>query len=91
MALDKIIVLIFTTIFLIYGYTSFYEMDNLLPPILKMNPVWPSTFPKFISILGLIICFLILIKFEKTKTGSLTRTQTAPDKKSARSPVPCAG
>ena len=63
MALDKIIVLIFTTIFLIYGYTSFYEMDNLLPPILKMNPVWPSTFPKLISILGLIICFLILIKF----------------------------
>ena len=70
MALDKIIVLIFTTIFLIYGYTSFYEMDNLLPPILKMNPVWPSTFPKYISILGLIICFLILIKFEKTKTDT---------------------
>lgn len=68
MALDKIIVLIFTTIFLVYGYTSFYEMDNLLPPVLKMNPVWPSTFPKFLSILGLIICFLILINFEKTKS-----------------------
>ena len=70
MALDKIIVLIFTTIFLIYGYTSFYEMDNLLPPVLKMNPVWPSTFPKFLSILGLIVCFLILINFEKTKSES---------------------
>jgi putative tricarboxylic transport membrane protein len=68
MALDKIIVLIFTTIFLVYGYTSFYEMDNLLPPVLKMNPVWPSTFPKFLSILGLIVCFLILINFEKTKS-----------------------
>ena len=47
MALDRWIALIIALVFLIYGHTAFFGMDDLLPPILKRNPIWPSTFPEF--------------------------------------------
>ena len=45
MALDRWIALIIGLVFLIYGHTAFFGMDDLLPPILQRNPIWPSTFP----------------------------------------------
>ena len=45
MALDRYIALIIAVIFLIYGYTAFFEMDGLLPPILKRNPCLLYTSP----------------------------------------------
>ena len=41
MALDRWIALIIALVFLIYGHTAFFGMDDLLPPILKRNPIWP--------------------------------------------------
>ena len=47
MALDRWLALLIALIFLIYGYTAFFQMDGLLPPILQRNPVWPPHFQKF--------------------------------------------
>ena len=54
MALDRWIALIIALVFLIYGHTAFFGMDDLLPPILKRNPIWPSTFPKILSVVGVL-------------------------------------
>ena len=66
MALDRWIALVFVLIFLIYGYTAFFGMDHLLAPIMRRNPVWPSTFPKILSVSGLIISMVVLLNFEKS-------------------------
>ena len=66
MALDKWIALVFALIFLIYGYTAFFGMDHLLAPIMKKNPVWPSSFPKILSVAGLIISMVVLFNVEKS-------------------------
>ncbi len=66
MALDRWIALVFALIFLIYGYTAFFGMDHLLAPIMRRNPVWPSTFPKILSVSGLIISMVVLLNFEKS-------------------------
>ena len=66
MALDRWIALVFVLIFLIYGYTAFFGMDHLLAPIMRRNPVWPSIFPKILSVSGLIISMVVLLNFEKS-------------------------
>ncbi|ASM74857.1 MULTISPECIES: tripartite tricarboxylate transporter TctB family protein [Roseobacteraceae] len=60
MTLDRWIALAFITLCCIYGYAAFFTMDDQLPPILRRNPVWPSTFPKILTVLGLIAGFVIL-------------------------------
>ena len=45
---------------------SFFGMDHLLAPIMRRNPVWPSTFPKILSVSGLIISMVVLLNFEKS-------------------------
>lgn len=67
MALDRWVALAFITLCCVYGYAAFFTMDDLLPPILRRNPVWPSTFPKILSVLGLIVGFIILFG-PKSKT-----------------------
>ena len=66
MALDRWIALIIAQIFLIYGYTAFFQMDDLLPPILQRNPVWPSSFPKILSVIGIIGAVAVLFNLEKS-------------------------
>ena len=44
MALDRWIALIILGIALAYGYAAFFTMDQLLPPFMQRNPIWPSTF-----------------------------------------------
>ncbi len=66
MILNRIIALSFILIFLLYGYTAFFTMDQLLPPVLKVNPVWPSTFPKILSCSGIFIALLVLLNVEKS-------------------------
>jgi len=66
MALDRWIALIIAFIFLIYGYTAFFQMDGLLPPILQRNPVWPSSFPKILSVIGIIGAVTVLLNLEKS-------------------------
>lgn len=61
MALDRWIALAFIAMCCVYGYAAFFTMDDQLPPILRRNPVWPSTFPKILSVLGLIVGLIILL------------------------------
>ena len=65
MALDRWIALIFVAFCCIYGYAAFFTMDQLLPPFMQRNPVWPSTFPKVLSILGAIVGLIVLLGAEK--------------------------
>ncbi|MEP4197057.1 MAG: tripartite tricarboxylate transporter TctB family protein [Aliishimia sp.] len=67
MALDRWIALILLGICLIYGYTAWFTMDASLAPFMKRNPIWPSTFPKVLSILGIAACLIILSGLEKSE------------------------
>jgi putative tricarboxylic transport membrane protein len=60
MALDRWIALAFITLCCVYGYAAFFTMDDTLPPILRRNPVWPSTFPKILTVMGLIVGLIVL-------------------------------
>lgn len=60
MALDRWIALGFIALVCVYGYAAFFTMDDSLPPILRRNPIWPSTFPKILTILGLIVGLIVL-------------------------------
>jgi len=66
MALDRWLALIILLICLAYGYAAFFTMDAGLPPVMKFNPIWPSTFPKVLSVLGAAVAFAILIGVEKS-------------------------
>ena len=60
MALDRWIALAFVALCCAYGYAAFFTMDHLLPPILQRNPIWPSTFPKILAVLGIVVGLLVL-------------------------------
>ena len=66
MALDRWLSLLIAAIFLVYGYSAFFGMDHLLPPILQRNPVWPSTFPKILSVIGIVTAIVVALNIEKT-------------------------
>ena len=70
MALDRWIALIFVTFCCAYGYLAFFTMDQLLPPFMQRNPVWPSTFPKVLSILGIVVGLIVLFGIEKSDKDS---------------------
>jgi putative tricarboxylic transport membrane protein len=65
MALDRWIALVFLLICLVYGYAAFFTMDAGMPPFMKRNPVWPSTFPKVLSVMGTLAALYVLLGFEK--------------------------
>jgi putative tricarboxylic transport membrane protein len=60
MALDRWIALAFIAFCCVYGYAAFFTMDQSLPPILRRNPIWPSTFPKILAVLGIIVGLVVL-------------------------------
>ncbi len=65
MALDRWISLIILLICLAYGYAAYFTMDAGLPPFMRNNPIWPSTFPNILSALGVVCAIVILLGFEK--------------------------
>lgn len=65
MALDRWIALVFVAFCCVYGYLAFFTMDQLLPPFMQLNPVWPSTFPKVLAVLGVIVGLIVLLAVEK--------------------------
>lgn len=67
MALDRWIGLIILGICLIYGYTAWFTMDDGLAPFMRRNPIWPSTFPKVLSILGIAVSLVIVLGLEKSE------------------------
>jgi len=66
MALDRWIAMIILLVCLAYGYAAFFTMDAALPPFMRRNPIWPSTFPKILSIMAIICSLLIVLGFEKS-------------------------
>jgi putative tricarboxylic transport membrane protein len=66
MALDRWIALIILLICFAYGYTAFFMMDAGMPPFMRRSPIWPSTFPKALAILGIIISLSIVLRIEKS-------------------------
>lgn len=67
MALDRWIALILLGICLAYGYAAWFTMDEGLAPFMRRNPIWPSTFPKVLSILGIAFSLIILLGLEKSE------------------------
>ena len=65
MTLDRWIALILLGICIIYGYTAWFTMDASLAPFMRRNPIWPSSFPKVLSVLGILACLIILSGLEK--------------------------
>ena len=65
MVLDRWIALIILMICLAYGYAAFFTMDSTLPPFMQRNPVWPSTFPKILSVIGALVALSIALGLEK--------------------------
>jgi len=65
MALDRWIALVLVWICLTYGYAAWFTMDGGLAPFMKRNPIWPSTFPKVLSVFGLVASLIILFGLEK--------------------------
>lgn len=66
MALDRWIALIILGVCLAYGYAAFFTMDGGMAPFMKRNPIWPSTFPKVLSVLGAVTALIILLGLEKS-------------------------
>ncbi|WP_170468151.1 tripartite tricarboxylate transporter TctB family protein [Ruegeria arenilitoris] len=67
MALDRWIALVLLGVCLTYGYAAWFTMDGSLPPFMQRNPIWPSTFPKVLSVLGVVACTIILLGLEKSE------------------------
>ncbi|MEJ6404965.1 tripartite tricarboxylate transporter TctB family protein [Yoonia sp. 2307UL14-13] len=65
MALDRWIALILLGISLAYGYAAWFTMDAGLAPFMQRNPIWPSTFPKVLSVIAVITALVILLGLEK--------------------------
>ncbi|MGJ8605811.1 MAG: tripartite tricarboxylate transporter TctB family protein [Marivita sp.] len=69
MALDRWIALAFIALCCVYGYAAFFTMDDQLPPILQRNPVWPSTFPKILTVLGIVVGLIVLFTSKPADSG----------------------
>ncbi|MCV6584852.1 MAG: tripartite tricarboxylate transporter TctB family protein [Marinibacterium sp.] len=65
MALDRWIALIILLMALAYGYGAFFTMDQGLPPFMQRNPIWPSTFPKLLSVMAVLAALVILLGLER--------------------------
>ena len=69
MALDRWLALIILCVCLVYGYTAFFMMDASLAPFMRRNPIWPSTFPKILAVLGAVAALIILLGFERSEAN----------------------
>ena len=70
MPLERWIGLLFLLFCCIYGYAAYFGMDHLLPPILKRAPVWPSSFPKILSVLGILTALAVILSSNPKKVDS---------------------
>lgn len=72
MTLERWLGLIFLFICMLYGYTAFFVMDEFLPPFMKFNPVWPSSFPKVLAVFGIMVSTVVVVAATKEKEASET-------------------
>lgn len=75
MALDRWIALVFVALCCVYGYAAFFTMDDLLPPILQRNPIWPSTFPKILAVSGVVVGLVVLFGSKPPKVDAAARAR----------------
>jgi hypothetical protein len=54
-------------------------MDDALPPILRRNPVWPSTFPKMLAVAGIIVGLIVLFSPRRAGDGGAGKGNGAID------------
>lgn len=66
MALDRWIALVILLVCTAYGYAAYFTMDALLPPIMQRSPIWPSSFPKVLSVCGILAALVIVVGLEKS-------------------------
>ena len=74
MTLDRWIASIFLVLCLVYGYSAWFVMDVGLPPFMQRNPVWPSTFPKILAVMGVVCALWVLLtskEGEPVKEGDI--------------------
>jgi len=64
MALDRWIALVLLGICIVYGYAAFFTMDDGLAPFMQRNPIWPSTFPKVLSVMAIVASSIIVLGLE---------------------------
>jgi len=67
MTLSRWIALVFLVVCLAYGYTSYFVMDAALPPFMRRTPIWPSSFPKMLSLFGALFALILLFSPAKEK------------------------
>ena len=67
MALDRWIAFVILCVTLAYGYAAFFTMDQILPPFMQRNPIWPSTFPKILAVLTILASLVIVLGLEKSE------------------------
>jgi putative tricarboxylic transport membrane protein len=70
MTLERTIGLLFLLFCCLYGYAAFFGMDHLLPPILKRAPVWPSSFPKILSVVGALMAIAVIVSSKPADVNS---------------------
>lgn len=61
MALDRWLALGILGICCVYGYAAWFTMDDNLPRFMQRNPVWPSTFPKALAVIGAATALWIVV------------------------------
>jgi putative tricarboxylic transport membrane protein len=59
-SLERSLALFFLTVSIIYAYTAYFTIDASLPPFAKLSPVWPSSFPKIISAISVVLGFWLI-------------------------------
>jgi putative tricarboxylic transport membrane protein len=59
-SLERSLALFFLTVSIIYAYTAFFTIDANLPPFAKLSPIWPSSFPKIISTMSVVLGFALV-------------------------------
>ncbi len=69
MSLERSLALFFLTISIVYGYTAFFTIDASLPPFAKLSPIWPSSFPKIIAIVGILLGFILVFSKPSVAEG----------------------
>lgn len=74
MTLERWLSLAFLAFCLAYGYAAFITMDAALPPFAKFSPVWPSSFPKILAAIGLVLAVGQLTIWHKSEpVGDIDR------------------
>jgi putative tricarboxylic transport membrane protein len=66
MTLERWIAVIFLLLCVLYGYQAYVVMDASLPPFMHRNPVWPSTFPKILCVMGAVAALAVIVSAPRT-------------------------